>query len=219
MARAPGPAYLLLVHDAPDHLLLDVMDTLVYDPFRREIPAFFGLTLPELLAQKHPTAWVRFEHGELDEEALFATFFADGRAFDGGAFIDMLRATYRWIDGVEPLLAELAAEGVPMHALSNYPCWYRLIEERLRVSRYAAWSFVSCDTGVRKPDPEAYLFASRALGVPPARCLFVDDRERNCDAAREVGMDAIVFEDAAQLRRELAARGLVGPSRSRAARR
>src|SRR5690606_39387774 len=92
LAGSAGAAYLAVVHTRPDHLLLDVMDTLVYDPFRREIPAFFGLTLPELLAQKHPTAWVRFEHGELDEEALFASFFADGRAFDGGAFLDMLRA-------------------------------------------------------------------------------------------------------------------------------
>jgi FMN phosphatase YigB (HAD superfamily) len=209
VASAPPVAYLVLVHARPDHLLLDVMDTLVYDPFRHEIPAFFGLTLEELIAQKHPSAWLRFEHGELDEEALLASFFADGRAFDGGAFVEMVRSTYRWLDGVEPLLAELAEANVPMHALSNYPCWYRLIEERLRVSRYVAWSFVSCETGVRKPDPEAYLVASRALGVPPARCLFVDDRERNCVAAREVGMDAIVFTDAVELRRELAARGLL----------
>lgn len=214
MASAARVAYLPGVTTRPDRLLFDVMDTLVYDPFRHEIPAFFGMSLRELLAQKHPSAWVRFEHGELDEDALLASFFADGRSFDGAAFIDMLRAAYRWIDGIEPLLADLASVGVPMHALSNYPCWYRLIEERLALSRYVAWSFVSCETGVRKPAPEAYLFASRALGVAPARCLFVDDRSVNCDAAREVGMDAIVFTDAAQLRRELERRDLVSPPRS-----
>ena len=99
-----------------------------------------------------------------------------------------------------------------MHALSNYPCWYRLIEERLQLSRYVAWSFVSCETGVRKPAPEAYLHASRTLNVAPERCLFVDDRERNCDAARAVGMDAIVFRSAEQLRQELARRELLSPA-------
>lgn len=194
-----------------DVLLFDVMDTLVHDPFHVEIPAFFGLTLHELLAAKHPHAWARFEHGEIDEGELLASFFADGRAFDRAAFLDMLRRAYRWMEGMEPLLAELAHRGIPMHALSNYPCWYRLIEERLGVSRYVAWSFVSCETGVRKPAPEAYRLASERLGVPPERCLFIDDRAVNCDAARAVGMDAIVFADAGQLRRELAARGLVSP--------
>ncbi len=194
----------------PSVLLLDVMGTLVHDPFHEEMPAFFGMTLRELIEQKHPSAWVRFEHGELTEDELIASFFADGRSFDGPAFIGMLRAAYRFLDGVEPLLAELAAREVPMHALSNYPCWYQLIEDELRLSRYVKWSFVSCETGVRKPDPDAYLAASRALSVDPARCLFVDDRETNCEAARGVGMDALVFTSAADLRDALRERGLLG---------
>jgi HAD superfamily hydrolase (TIGR01509 family) len=193
----------------PEVLLLDVMGTLVYDPFHEDMPAFFGMTLRQLLAEKHPDAWVRFEHGELTETELLTSFFADGRAFDHQAFVAMLRRTYRWLDGVEPLLAELSRRRVPMHALSNYPCWYRLIEETLGVSRYVAWSFVSCETGVRKPHLEAYRLASRTLGVAPERCLFVDDRADNCEAARAVGMDAIVFTDAASLRDALVARGVL----------
>ena len=49
----------------------------------------------------------------------------------------------------------------------------------------------------------ALLKGSSTLGIEPARCVFVDDREKNVAAAREVGMRGIVFEDAAQLRREL----------------
>lgn len=190
-------------------LLLDVMGTLVHDPFHEDMPAFFGMTLEELLRQKHPEAWVRFEHGELDEDDFLRRFFADEREYDRRGFIEHVRGCYRLLEGVEPLLEDLAARGVPMHALSNYPCWYRLIEERLRLSRWIEWSFVSCETGVRKPDPEAYLGAARALELPAERCLFVDDRESNCAAARAVGMDAIAFEDAGQLRAELERRGLL----------
>lgn len=190
-------------------ILFDVMGTLVYDPFHEEMPAFFGMTLEELFAVKHRDAWVRFEHGELDEAEFLAQFFADGRSYDHRGFVTCVRDAYRYLDGVEPLLARLAQTDVERHALSNYPDWYRYIEESLALSRYLEWSFVSCVTGVRKPDPEAYLGPARRLGVPPEACLFVDDRQKNVDAARAVGMHGLVFEDAAQLERALEERGLL----------
>ena len=56
-------------------LLFDVMNTLVYDPFYVEVPAFFGLTLAELHALKHPTAWLEFEVNAIDERAFLPRFF------------------------------------------------------------------------------------------------------------------------------------------------
>lgn len=50
---------------------------------------------------------------------------------------------------MEPLLARLAAAGVPMHAFSNYPAWWRLIEGKLGLSRYLEWTFVSCHGPLR----------------------------------------------------------------------
>jgi len=187
-----------------DVLLLDVMGTLVYDPFMVEIPAFFDMSLQEVFEDKHPDAWIRFEHGEMSEGEMLANFFADGRAFDHAAFEKTVRGAYRYLDGIEALLTDLRALGVPMHTMSNYPSWYRWIEASLELSQYLPWTFVSCETGIRKPAPEAYENAARTLGVPPQQCVFVDDRRKNVDAARAVGMRGIVFEDAAQLRAELA---------------
>lgn len=184
------------------------MGTLVRDPFFEDMPAFFGLTLKELITHKHPTAWVEFEHGEIDEDACMAKFFRDARPFDAQAFKEHVARGYQWLPGIEPLLEELAAHGVEMHTLSNYPAWWQLIEERLGLSRYVRWSFVSCHTGVRKPDPEAYLGAARALGRPVSSCVFVDDRKDNVEAAWKVGMPGIVFRDAEQLRADLAALGI-----------
>lgn len=198
---------------APRVLLLDVMGTLVHDPFYVEIPRFFGMSLPQLLAVKHPHAWVEFELDAIDEATLLARFFADGRAVDGEGLRAAIREAYQFLPGVEPLLQALQARGVPMHALSNYPRWYALIEEQLQLSRYVQWSFVSCDTRVRKPDPAAYQQAAASLGVEPSACLFVDDREDNCAAAREQGMDAVRFTDAASLGEALGERGLL-PRRS-----
>jgi FMN phosphatase YigB (HAD superfamily) len=190
-------------------VLFDVMDTLVVDPFRVHIPAFFGLELSELLAQKHPTAWVDFEKGLIGEAEYAGRMFADGRTVDPSALAAHVRDAYRWVEGIEPLLAELSRAGVEMHALSNYPVWYRMIEERLGLSRFVSWRFVSCETGHRKPDAEAYLNAAKRLERDPEGLLFVDDRKVNCDAARAVGMRAHRFTKAAALRAELVELGFL----------
>jgi HAD superfamily hydrolase (TIGR01509 family) len=194
----------------PQVILWDVMDTLVVDPFRHAMPAFFGMTLAEMIRLKLPSAWGRFERSELGEEAFLASFFADGRAYDKAGFKAAIRSAYRWIDGVEPLLARLHERGVEMHALSNYPEWYRWIEERLELSRYVRWSFVSCETALRKPDPRAFRGALLALGREPAECLFIDDRADNCEAARALGLHVLHFTgDVPALETELAHHGLL----------
>lgn len=169
--------YMIAPMEALDRplILIDVMNTLVYNPFYQEIPAFFGLTSSELLRRKHPTSWIEFETGAISEDEYFARLFSDGSRFDEDAFRNCVADAYRWLDGMERCLADLSGAGNEVHTLSNYPVWYRTIEERLLLSRYLQWTFVSCNTGVRKPAPEAFLGAARELGRPPAECLLIDD--------------------------------------------
>jgi HAD superfamily hydrolase (TIGR01509 family) len=194
---------------APPVVFFDVLDTLVQNPFYREIPAFFGLTLSELRSSRHPTSWLEFECGEIPEAEYLRRMFADGRQFDSGAFLTEVRRGYRWMDGMEPVLAELRKQGVEMHTLSNYPVWYRDIEEILELSRYVAWTFVSCFSGLRKPWPEAFRSAAAAVGREPADCLLIDDIQENCEGARCAGMQAIWFRGAADVRDALLSRGLL----------
>jgi putative hydrolase of the HAD superfamily len=55
---------------------------------------------------------------------------------------------------------------------------------------------VSCDVGVRKPDPAIYELALERLGsVPPERAVFVDDMEGNLSGARDIGMHTVLVDD------------------------
>lgn len=184
-------------------LLWDVMGTLVHDPFYEEMPEFFDVAFHELLETLQPGAWVDFELGQRTEPEFLSDFFADGRDFDHRAFVRVVRDAYRWLPGMEKLLADLEGAGYSMHAFSNYPVWYRMIEERLRVSRFLDWTFVSCLIGLRKPDPAVYSHVLRELGVSAEQCIFIDDRESNCDAAHQAGIRAIQFEGAEALRETL----------------
>lgn len=49
----------------------------------------------------------------------------------------------------------------------------------------------------RKPDPRIYEIVVEELGLPASACVFVDDREENCEGARAAGMHAVRFGDTA----------------------
>jgi putative hydrolase of the HAD superfamily len=63
----------------------------------------------------------------------------------------------------------------------------------------------SAFVGTRKPEPEIYALTLERLGLPAAACVFVDDLEPNVEAARDAGMEGIVFRDTAQAIAELEA--------------
>ncbi|CAN6449147.1 unnamed protein product [Victoria cruziana] len=128
-------------------LLFDVMDTIVRDPFYEDVPAFFGMPFKELLGAKHPTAWGEFEEGLINEGELASKFFKDGRSLDLQGLKECMRHGYSYLSGMQILLENLKDSGYEMHALTNYPVWYTLIEEKLKLSAYLNWTFCSCFTG------------------------------------------------------------------------
>jgi len=54
---------------------------------------------------------------------------------------------------------------------------------------------LSYNIGAMKPDPAAYQFIIDRLGVEADECLFVDDQELYCEAARAVGMYTVHYQD------------------------
>jgi putative hydrolase of the HAD superfamily len=57
----------------------------------------------------------------------------------------------------------------------------------------------SAFVGLRKPDPAIYaLTLERLGGIGPEQCVFVDDLDVNCEAARALGMAAVRFVSSEQ---------------------
>lgn len=189
-------------------LLFDIMDTIVRDPFYQDVPAFFRMSFKELIEAKHPTAWAEFETAHINEIELGRKFFKDGRPLDMEGLKSCMKSGYTYIEGMETLLHRLKQSNYEMHAFTNYPEWYTMIEEKLRISTFLSWTFCSCVIGKRKPEAEMYLEVSRQLNVDPSSCTFIDDRMVNVEAARNVGMVGIHFKNAASLEQELSLLGI-----------
>jgi putative hydrolase of the HAD superfamily len=69
--------------------------------------------------------------------------------------------------------------------------------------------FISGELGMAKPKPGIYNYAVEWLQVRPGEVLFIDNRQVNVDGARALGLQAVHFENAAQLEGELRRRGLL----------
>ena len=99
-------------------------------------------------------------------------------------------------------IAEVIATGVPTALVSNswgpaeaYP-WDDLPPFEHTV--------LSCEVGLRKPDPQIFRVAAERVGVPVEECLLVDDLTINVAAATALGMSTIHHSNAADTRRGLA---------------
>jgi len=89
-------------------------------------------------------------------------------------------------------------------ALSNLPSqrldgYFTPSEE----ARYFDVVLTSGAAGVAKPHPSIYEQVCHKLGVAPNEAIMIDDSEDNCAGARAVGMQAVLYQSAAQLKRDL----------------
>lgn len=107
------------------------------------------------------------------------------------------------------LLEELRGNDTRLLALTN---WSRetfpIALERYEFLSWFAGILVSGQEGLIKPDPAIYRLLIERFGIEPSRAVFVDDSPRNVEGARQVGLHALHFSGAAQLRSDLIALGL-----------
>jgi len=82
------------------------------------------------------------------------------------------------------------------------------IQQHYPLLRHMDELILSYELGVMKPDPRIYAEAVARAGCRAGECFFTDDMEVNVEAARQAGLDAVRFESAEQLSRELRARGV-----------
>lgn len=114
------------------------------------------------------------------------------------------------IGGSVEILVELKSRGVPVYAITNWSA-ETFPAQRARFPFLASFDdiVVSGVEGVIKPDPRIFRILFERNGLAPNDAVFIDDVPANAAAARALGMHGIHFRSPGQLRRELAACGLL----------
>ena len=114
------------------------------------------------------------------------------------------------IDGSVEILETLHGNGVPLYAITNFAS-DTFVETRERFDFLNRFRdvVVSAEERCAKPDPRIYDIAINRFGIDPKQAIFIDDVEKNVVAARSTGLNAVQFFTPEQLRRDLAAVGLL----------
>jgi putative hydrolase of the HAD superfamily len=171
----------------------------------------FNLDADEF-ADRHAEAGGIWESGGMSiEEYLDATVFHRPRPFTRDAFIAFMKAQSEPFPDTLALARELAG-AARWHLLTLNNESAELNLHRIAVFGLAEIFevfFSSCWMGILKPSRRLYERALAMTQVAPTAALFVDDRERNLDVPRTLGMQTIHYRDATQLRHDLAALGVV----------
>ena len=141
----------------------------------------------EQLAQRHP------EHRD-----MIMVWAERGEDMVAGQF-----------DGTAAILGELKAAGMPCYALSNMePDAFRVRRARFAFMDWFDGFVISGIEGVAKPDRRIFQILLRRYRLEPATTVFIDDSPANVEAASGLGMTAVRYTSARQLRGQLRSLGL-----------
>ena len=110
---------------------------------------------------------------------------------------------------VDPLMmdwvSKLSEAGIKTGLLTNMPWDLIKYVQTCDWMKNFAFKTFSAEVKLIKPDPAIYEHTLHGLGVAASEALFIDDREINIQAARELGIRSIRFQSVGQLRKDLEA--------------
>ncbi len=105
------------------------------------------------------------------------------------AVVGLLQAGVEPLPGARELVRRLRALGIPLAvASSSLREW---VEETLRglgLDGSFAAVVTASEVGRPKPAPDLYLVAAARLGIPPERCIAIEDTPTGLKAAKAAGM-------------------------------
>jgi len=127
------------------------------------------------------------------------------------AYLDNIALAHsQLVPGTSELIERLAARGVGLFGLTNASvAGFDAVCQTAPAIRHMQDVALSSREGVMKPDPTIFTRLLERNDLSAEACLFVDDSAANVAGAKVIGMDAVVFTDAATLETDLIKRGLL----------
>ena len=161
---------------------------------------------PDDFQCRHEEVVGEWEEGRITlDEYLDIAIFHTRRSFSRREFVDFMLAQSIPNEPVVGIARHLTGESrftlMTLNNESDELNRHRI--EKFGIGEIFEAFLSSCWLGVRKPTHRFYQRALAIAQADPAKSLFIDDRTQNIAPARALGMSAILFESAEQLRPEL----------------
>lgn len=143
------------------------------------------------------------------------TALAQGRNSSYGDLVreyyqDFERSLTGPIPGVEEIVDDLQTEGFRLLGLTNWSAeTFALAPVAAPAINRLEAVMISGEEGVAKPNPEIFRRLLARFALRPQATVFIDDSEANVEAAQSLGLVALQFVGADQLRHDLTQLGLL----------
>lgn len=141
-------------------------------------------------------SWNEFDRGALDDEEMIQLFIKNDPGIEKEIRMicedihDMLVIKEYAI----PWIKHLKENGYRVLYLSNFSLKAkRECADSLAFMPYMDGGIMSYEVKCIKPDSEIYKLLIDKYELTPSECVFLDDRAENCEAAKKLGLEAIVF--------------------------
>lgn len=161
---------------------------------------------PENIYQAtHSGGLYLFFAGKLTESEYIEDFIKkEGHQISIDKVKEIIRANFVPIPGMLEYLQELKSRGEDLYLLSVHGKeWAEYITEKYGLDNIFTKMYWSFDIGLLKPDPEAFKYALKDIGLNPNEVLFIDDSLENIESARNLGMQVHLFQGTTEVKREL----------------
>lgn len=113
------------------------------------------------------------------------------------------------LDEPVEVLRALKAKDYPVYALTNFPAdKFQLTKKRFDFFKYFDGIVVSGEEKIIKPDPAIFHLICQRYNLTPETSLFIDDNEKNINAAKALGFHTILFKHPDPLRPQLQSLGI-----------
>lgn len=141
--------------------------------------------------------WPDYDRGTVDQAGIVKEMSRfSGRCYaECWDFVEFVKHSLRDIPATQRFIKDLSGQGYRLFCLSNMSVeYYDYLKDR-EVFRYFEGKIISALEHVIKPEKEIYEVLMRRYDVIPGESVFVDDLEKNIDAARQLGFHTVHFTD------------------------
>ena len=134
------------------------------------------------------SAYINASLGIITADEFWASVKLDSDLEDG------YLSGHKLTRGVRELLIIARENSIPVWCLSNdVGRWSDKLRANLGIESFLSGSVISSVAGFRKPDQRIYEILIELSGYKAEDLYFVDDRSRNIEAARSLGIRSIQF--------------------------
>ncbi|SDB03238.1 HAD family phosphatase [Butyrivibrio sp. INlla16] len=156
-------------------------------------------------------AWDEFDRGVLDTMEVIQGFVKNNPSMEAELYdvFSDLSGLLKKRERTIPWIRALKKAGFKVFVLSNYskqaedanPFMKEFLDE-------VDGGILSYKEQIIKPDRKIFELICERYDLIPGKCVFIDDLQRNVDAASDFGMKSILFESYEQVDRELSKLGV-----------